>query len=37
MLSGALDAMNEWAMDVYGGQIFYEDAECIVVERSLLN
>jgi tellurite resistance protein len=36
MLSGALDALNEWAVEVHGGQLFVEEGEYLVVERSLI-
>jgi hypothetical protein len=36
MLSGALDVLNEWAMEAYGGQVFFEESDSLVVERSLL-
>jgi hypothetical protein len=37
MLSGAIEALNEWSTDVYGGQLFVEEEGFIVVERSLIN
>jgi len=36
MLSGALEAVNDWAFDRVGGQLVYEDGDCIVVEKRLL-
>jgi uncharacterized tellurite resistance protein B-like protein len=37
MLSGAIDALNEWAAEKYGGQLFVEDGGKIIVERAYLN
>ena len=37
MLAGAIDALNEWAAERYGGQLFYEDGDNIVIEKSLLS
>jgi len=37
MLSGAIDALNEWAAEKYGGQLFIEDGNQLVVEQSYLN
>ena len=37
MLSGALEALNEWAFDKYGGQLFVEDGERVVVEKQRLS
>ncbi|MGE0481606.1 MAG: TerB N-terminal domain-containing protein [Phycisphaerae bacterium] len=36
MLSGALEAVNDWAFERAGGQLIYEDGDCIVVEKVLL-
>ena len=36
MLAGTIDALNEWALEACGGQIFFEDSEYLVIERSLL-
>ena len=36
MLSGALEAVNDWAFERVGSQLIYEDADCIVVEKGLL-
>ena len=37
MLSGAIDALNEWAAEKYGGQLFVEDGGRILVEQAYLN
>jgi uncharacterized tellurite resistance protein B-like protein len=37
MLSGAIDALNEWAYEKYGGQLFVEDGENLLVEREYLD
>ncbi len=37
MLNAALDALNEWAADACGGQLFYEEDECIMIEQEYLN
>lgn len=37
MLSGAVEALNDWAYDKYGGQLFVEDGGRLVVETALLN
>ena len=37
MLSGALEAINEWSLESLGGQLFYEEDDCIIVEKELLN
>lgn len=37
MLSGAIDALNEWAAEKYGGQLFIEDGPKLYVESSYLN
>ena len=36
MLSGALDALNEWATEKYGGQLFVEDGSYLYVEQEYL-
>jgi tellurite resistance protein len=36
MLSGALDALNEWAAEELGGQVFIEEGDQLVVEQTLL-
>lgn len=36
MLSGALESMNEWTIEEYGGQLFYEEGDCLLVELELL-
>lgn len=36
MLSGALEAVNDWAFERAGGQLIYEEGDCIVIERVLL-
>ena len=37
MLSGAIEALNDWAFEKYGGQLFVEDGERLVVERQNLS
>ena len=37
MLSGAIDALNEWAAEEYGGQLFIEDGARLYVERTYLS
>jgi uncharacterized tellurite resistance protein B-like protein len=37
MLSGALDALNEWAAEKYGGQLFVEDGAKLYVEQTYLS
>lgn len=37
MLSGAVEALNDWAYDKYGGQLFVEDGGRLLVETALLN
>jgi len=37
MLSGAIDALNEWAAEKYGGQLFVEDGPKLYVERTYLS
>jgi len=37
MLSGAIEALNEWSTDKYGGQLFFEDGETLAIETTLLN
>lgn len=36
MLSGALEALNDWAFERVGSQVIYEDGDCIVVEKHVL-
>lgn len=36
MLSGAIEALNDWAFEKYGGLLFVEEGERLVVERHLL-
>jgi uncharacterized tellurite resistance protein B-like protein len=36
MLAGAIDVLNEWALEACGSQVFFDDSEYLVVERSLL-
>lgn len=36
MLSGALEAINEWAFDALGSQLIHDDGDSISIERSLL-
>ena len=36
MLSGVIDALNEWSSDALGGLLYYQDGDCITVDRSLL-
>jgi tellurite resistance protein len=37
MLAGAIETLNDWAFEKYGGQLFVEDGERLVVELALLN
>ncbi|HZN69910.1 MAG TPA: TerB N-terminal domain-containing protein [Tepidisphaeraceae bacterium] len=37
MLSGAVETLNEWAFERYGGQLFVEDGDRLLIERSLLS
>ena len=37
MLAGAVEALNDWAFEKYGGQLFVEDGDRLLVERALLN
>jgi len=37
MLSGAVEAINEWATEKYGGQLFIEDGSRLIVEQEYLN
>jgi tellurite resistance protein len=37
MLSGAIEALNDWAFERYGGQLFVEDGERLTIEIQLLN
>jgi uncharacterized tellurite resistance protein B-like protein len=37
MLSGAVEALNDWAFEKHGSQLFVEDGDKLVVERQLLN
>ena len=37
MLSGAIDALNEWAAETYGGQLCVEDGGRVLVEQAYLN
>lgn len=36
MLAGAIEVLNEWAVERYGGQLFVEDADKLTLERGLL-
>jgi len=36
MLSGAIDALNEWAAETYGGQLFIEDGAKLLIEQGYL-
>lgn len=36
MLSGALEAINDWAFERVASQLVYEDGDVVVVERSVL-
>ena len=36
MLSGAIDALNEWAAGKYGGQLFVEDGAKLLIEQAYL-
>jgi hypothetical protein len=36
MLSGALEAINDWAFERVAGQLVYEDGDNVVIERSVL-
>ncbi|QNN21537.1 hypothetical protein HED60_04360 [Planctomycetales bacterium ZRK34] len=37
MIAGAIEAINDWTYETYGGPIFVEDGDRIVVERALLD
>jgi uncharacterized tellurite resistance protein B-like protein len=37
MLNGAIDALNEWAAEKYGGQLFVEDGPRLYVEQAYLS
>jgi hypothetical protein len=37
MLSGALEAINEWALETFGNPLFYEEGDMIIVELENLN
>jgi hypothetical protein len=37
MLSGALEALNEWSTEKLGGSLFFEDGNQLVLERERLN
>lgn len=37
MLSGAIETLNEWSCERYGGPLFVEDGDRLIVERELLN
>jgi uncharacterized tellurite resistance protein B-like protein len=37
MLSGAIEALNEWAFEQRGAQLFVEDGDALVIEQDLLN
>ncbi len=36
MLDGAVEAINEWSLEELGGQLFYDEGDCIVIEKELL-
>lgn len=36
MLSGALETLNDWAFEKFGGQLFVEDGDRVIVETSYL-
>jgi uncharacterized tellurite resistance protein B-like protein len=37
MLNGAIEALNDWSFEKYGGQLFVEDGERLLIERQLLS
>lgn len=37
MLSGAIEALNDWAFEKYGGQLFVEDGGQLLVEKQYLS
>lgn len=37
MLNGAIDALNEWAAEKYGGQLFVEDGAKLLIEQAYLS
>jgi uncharacterized tellurite resistance protein B-like protein len=37
MLSGAVEALNDWAFERLGGQLFIEDGDRLTVEKSLMS
>jgi hypothetical protein len=36
MLSGAVEAINDWAFEALGGQLAWEDGDHWIIEHSLL-
>jgi hypothetical protein len=37
MLSGAIEAINDWSFEVHGGPLFIEEPDRLVVETALLH
>ena len=37
MLGGAIEALNEWAIERYGNQLFIEDGDLLIVDKQIMN
>jgi len=37
MLNGAVEEINDWATERMGGQLLYEEGNCLIIEKELLN